>query len=520
MAGSDHSTTDWLQPPGDQGGLKRYIETISERKWLILAVVAITTLLALVYVLSADKVYEAEADLLVAPVADDSGANLAGLGLLIESNDPVRAVETAATVVETETVAARAVETLGLDRTPSSILDDVSVDPVATSNVITITAEASSPVAAADLANAFAEAAVSVRTQEMHRRIDDELPRLEARLKAFPPGTAQDLLASQIAELEGLRAGDDPTLQVSQQASAPDSPVSPRPVASIAAGILAGLVLGIGGAFALQALDPRLRREEQLRARYLLPVLARVPRQRQRKDEPLAWDQLSPDAIEAYRALGTILARPLARSGGAGAILVTSPGPSEGKSTTALNLATSLALSGKRVILIEADLRHPAIGKALGMSVDRGVVSVLIERTRLHESLVSARVGGDNLQLLLAEQVGVAGGELLALPAAQRLVDEAKMLADYVIVDSPPLATVIDALPLARTVDDLLVVVRLGETRLNRIQELAELLAESEIKPSGFAVVGVPRVHNAYYGDYRRRLRSERAEPRIATRQG
>lgn len=510
---TNNAPTEWLQPPGDQQGLKRYIETLRERRWLVVALVILTTLAAALYVFTADEVYEAEAELLVTPLSEDAAANLAGLGLIPPSGDPLRSVETAATLIETDSIAARAAEILGIDRKPSAVLDDISVDPVATSDILTVTAHGGSPEEAAGLANAFADAAIEVRTEQIHDRIDAQLPQLEARLDALPEGATRDVITTQVAAMETLRAGDDPSLQRAERATVPESPVSPRKKASIAAGIIGGLILGIGAAFALQVLDPRLRREAQLRTRYRLPVLARVPRERSRKADPLVWERLSPGAIEAYRRLRAILARPWTRSGGPGSILVTSPGPSEGKTTTALNLATSLALSGKRVILIEADLRRPSIAKALGITVNRGVISVLIEEARLEQSLLSSPTVGDNLQLLLAEQAGVWGGELLALPAAQRLVDESKLLADYVVVDSPPLATVIDALPLARTVNDILLVVRLGSSSLGRIHELAELLADTGIRPTGFVVLGTPRTPQAYYGEYRRGAAFESESP-------
>ena len=511
MPDARKTDTEWLQPPAESQGLKRYFETVRERMTLVIAAVLATTAGALIYVVLADEVYEADAEILVSPITDEAGA-LAGLGLLVQSNDPLRVVETAATLVESDAAAEAAARELGTDRDPQSLLRSVSVEPVAESNVLSVTAEASSGQAAADLANAFANGAVQNRTDVLHERVDAELPALERRVEDLPPGTTRDALTAELARLERLRAGNDPTLEVVSEATVPGSPTSPRKLASIVAGALAGLVLGIGGAFALRVLDPRLQRESQIRDRYRLPILARIPKERGSSELPLDWEHLSPGSIEAYRTLRAILARPLARSRDSGSIMVTSAGPSEGKTTTAINLATSLAFAGKRVILIEADLRRPSIAAALSVTAERGVISVLIEEATLEDSLVPAPVTNGNLGLLVAEQAGPWGSELLALRAGQRLVDQAKEVADYVVVDSPPLATVVDALPLARTVDDMLLVARLGVTRLDRLQELAELLADTDITPTGFTLIGVPRTgRDGYYGADR---------PRIATGDG
>ena len=183
-------------------------------------------------------------------------------------------------------------------------------------------------------------------------------------------------------------------------------------------------------------------------------------------------------------------------------MLVTSPSPSEGKSTTAINLASSLALAGNRVILIEADLRRPSIGDALEVSTHYGTGSVLLGMADFQDALVETKAYGRYLRLLLADKSGAASGfmaDQLFLPAAADLVQEAKGLADYVIVDSPPLSEVIDALPLAQQVDEVLVVVRLGRTQLIKLQNLAELLARHDIEPVGFAVVGVQATGEGYY---------------------
>jgi succinoglycan biosynthesis transport protein ExoP len=195
---------------------------------------------------------------------------------------------------------------------------------------------------------------------------------------------------------------------------------------------------------------------------------------------------------------------------------VSGSSPSEGKTTTAINLAASLALAGDHVILIEGDLRRPAVGGALGLTTNGGIVDVLLDNAKIEDTLVTSEAYGPTLGFLLADQSGGWTTELFSLPAAQRMVEDAKRLADYVIIDSPPLNDVVDALPLTRSVDDVLVVVRLGRSRIDRITRLAELLANNGVKPAGFAVIGTDRPGRfdySYYGESESRNGADEGSP-------
>jgi receptor protein-tyrosine kinase len=213
---------------------------------------------------------------------------------------------------------------------------------------------------------------------------------------------------------------------------------------------------------------------------------------------------------EGYRSLrATLIGLERRRHGNV--ILITGSSASEGKTTTAVNLAASLTLAGKRVILIESDLRHPVLGGVFGVQADEGgVVSVLLENRTLEQAMVPSESHGPNLQLLLADFSGGWIADLFSIPTAARLVDDARQLADYVIIDSPPLNEVVDALPLARMSDAVVLVARLGVTKLDKLGQLAELLDENGVVPSGFALVGTPRPgrnESHYYGEQRDKRR-------------
>ena len=233
-----------------------------------------------------------------------------------------------------------------------------------------------------------------------------------------------------------------------------------------------------------------------------------------RTDRAIAPHQLSPAGVEAYRTLRATLTAGRWGDGRTRSVMITGASPSEGKSTTALNLAASMALAGKRVILIEADLRRPKIGSALGVRATRGIASVLIDGLPLGDALQTTDAYGENLRLLLVDRAGEWMADQFSLPAARGLVDEAKEMADCVIIDSPPLTEVVDALPLVQMTDDLVIVVRLGRTQTTRLRRLGELLAQYRIKPAGFALVGVsPTSEYGYYTTERPMTISEEAPP-------
>lgn len=470
--------------------MRRYLQTVRERRWIVLATFVIVFGLAAAYVAAATRVYEAQTDVLVTPV--QSIDPVAGLGPIVESSDPTLAVETAAQLISTPAIAEETIIRLGPDAPtddPQQLLEQVSVEPVSQSNILAVTAEADTAAEAATLSNTFARAGVDSRDEALNERIDEKVRQLRRSLGALPRGSAE--AREQAALLVDLQVRDkDPSLQVVTPAIPPETFARPRVALILIAAALGGLVLGVAIAVALRLFDPRLRREEQLRSLLDLPVLARVPDERAMGKRPMPPQTLSAQSVEAYRTLRATLA---ARAPGDGpvSILITGASPGEGKTTTAISLASSFALAGSRVILIEADLRRPAIARTLEVEVEKGVVSVLTENCEIEEALVPAPIVVSGLGLLLSDYSGPGNaGELFALPIAEKLIDDAKQLADVVIVDSPPLTEVIDALPLAQRSDMVVIVSRLGQSDLRRIKELGELLADSGVTPAGFALLG------------------------------
>ena len=295
-------TADWVQPPPEQEGLSRYVATIRERIWVVLMALGIALAVVILYLATATKMYEAEADLVITPQPAQS-TSLITLPVIYQSSDPTRDVQTAARLVANVDVANRVRAKLHSNLSADELLALIKAEPVASSNFVAVTARAPSPAEARDVANAFATEAVALQTQRLHQYVAQTLPGLLARLRASGRNASPELQQA-VTQLQTVAAAPDSTIRPQTSAVLPTASVSPRPLLSLAGGIVGGLLLGIAGAFALQVLDPRLRREEQLRRLYRLPILARIPKeQRASTDTPLQPLSLSPAASEAYRTL-------------------------------------------------------------------------------------------------------------------------------------------------------------------------------------------------------------------------
>jgi Mrp family chromosome partitioning ATPase/capsular polysaccharide biosynthesis protein len=489
---SDSSrASDWLAPQGPREGLGHYVEVVRDRRRLIVTCVVIVTLIAFAYSKLASPSYKAESHLLVTPVNGET--SLIGLGLITSSGNPTGDVSTAASLVTTSEVAALVAARVG-NMTGRAVLAHVSAVPVAQSNVVAVSATASTAKRAQELANAFALATVQNRTRILHRQLESIIPTLKRQVEALPAiqRTGQGSLGERLSSLQTLLAGPDPTISVESLAQRPESPSWPRTKLSVVAGVLIGLVIGLGGAFALESLDPRVRREETLRRIFRLPVLARIPRERRPASRklPMRPGELSPAAQESYRMLRVALGA-RGHTEGTRSMMITGSTRSEGKSTVALNLAATLAFSGHKVILVEADLRRPSLAGALDLLAKRGkrgTAGVLMGEISLADALVPVKRLSDNLSALLVEQSAPYLADGL-LAASDEIVAQARELADYVIFDAPPVTEVSDALPLSEHVDDVLIVARLGYSRTDQLVNLGEVLSRQGVRPSGLVIV-------------------------------
>jgi Mrp family chromosome partitioning ATPase/capsular polysaccharide biosynthesis protein len=453
--------------------------------------------------------YQATANLLVTPLPQDD-TTYRGLQLLRDSGDPTRTVQTAASLVDSPAAARRTAQVLGSDWSTQKVIDSVTIEPEGESNILAVTGSADDAATAARLANTYARQTLAVRRDTLQRDVGPLLNQLKARQKTIGSSdtTAAAELEDRVNQLESVRTGSDPTLQISQAAEVPASPSGASAPVILVLALVAGLALGSAAAVVIELLDRRIRDEEEALAILPLPILARVPLVRKhlgigRHTE--AWT-LPPAVREAFRTL--LLQLPQRRDEGGRVLMVTSASTGDGKTTSAINVAATLAGSGERVILLDLDLRKADVAQRLAvaepvhlsqlLSPERDLVSML----RTPASLPAISVLATELQQGDAILLDALYGRL------PQLVSEARQLADHVIIDTPPLGEISDALRLIGYVDDLLIVVRPGNSDRVGLSTTADLLGRTGTDPAGFLVVGgTPGPTSSYYsyGQHRRR---------------
>ena len=295
------------------------------------------------------------------------------------------------------------------------------------------------------------------------------------------------VLKEELAQIEVTGAVSPGGVEVVSAAAVPKSPSSPKPVRNGLMGLVIGLLLGIGAAFVAEYFDDKVYTKAQAeRLTGGTPVLAMIPKVPGAKRAGTSIiseiDPFSP-ATEAYRSLRTSM-QFAGHNGRLKTILVTSSSGSEGKTSTVVNLAVVLAKAGERVVVVGCDLRRPRIGGFLGRGEVPGFTNVLLGRDELKSSLQTVP-NTPGLALLATGLVPPNPAELLGSDKAGSIFRLLAGAFDTVIVDSPPVLPVADALILARYADAVLMVVSAGHTTEAELQRATELLQQVGVRLTG-----------------------------------
>ena len=315
----------------------------------------------------------------------------------------------------------------------------------------------------------------------------------------------------------GLRSSN---IRVVDIARTPTYPIKPNVPRNLELGLLLGLACGIGLVFVLESLDTSIRNTEELSAISALPALGIIPLQLssngtlrkrlkavsaeiEKSGSPtlITYARPQSEAAEAYRALRTSI---LLSSFGAPpkVILVTSAMPQEGKTTVSANSALVLAQRGSRVLLVDADLRRPAVGKLFGMR-SRGGLSTLISGSDKVEDVVLSCPEVPTLWILPAGPIPPQPAELLGSTVMKDLIAHWRDSFDHIIIDTPPCLSVTDAVLLSPEVDRVILVARSGQTTKAALRRACDVLLQVNARVMGIVLNALNRRSGeGYYYQY------------------
>ena len=471
--------------------LRDYVKIFRQRWWVIVVcgLVGAVVMFVITPAKASDQAptrsYTATATLLVGSVEGGGGASMP-LGRI-------------ALYVTTGEVPVRAAQQLGFEDDPAVLAQQISVSQDPAAAALTISAKNSNAQVAADRANVFAQTTVDYFNE-------------------LGSGTTLTILqaATPIADNPG------------------GAVIPPNRALRTGLGVLVGLLLGLGVAIVIDHLDARLRTRDEIHEATDLPVIAEIPKlpraERQAQSIVVSQSPLSVYA-DGYRAARSALlhaptipinTEPPARSGtggtfgsweaddtygpvtateaapGGSVVMITSALAGEGKTTSAANIAASFAETGKRVLVIDADLRSPNLHELFDVPQGAGVSDFLSQPKAISLSTL--------VRPTSIEGVGiVTAGTQLEHPASltsrmEPLVQAARKLADIVVIDSSPILGASDGFDIIPLVDSVLLVVRSGRLTAVAAQRVAELLKRFQVPVAGIVMVAVPAIASDGYG--------------------
>lgn len=412
---------------------------VLRRRWRLVTALTVLAVGAAVAVTAlSTPVYQAEVQLFVSlRDSGNDGTTTAYQGNLFTQER----VKSYAKIANSPAVTRAVIQQLDLDQTPDTLARRISATAPPDTVLVDLTVKDTSAQRARDIAN-------SVATQ----------------------------FTKVVGDLERPAPGQSSPVKVTvvRPASVPTSPVSPRPVLNVALGLLLGLVSGIGFAVLRETLDTSIKSSEDLQKLTGSSALGIISYDAQAQKNPLVSQVDSRTGRgEAFRTLRTNL-RFVDVDNPPRVVVITSSVAGEGKSTTACNLALTLASAGVRVILVEGDLRRPRVADYMGLEGAVGLTDVLIGRAKLEDVLQPW--GASMLSVLTSGALPPNPSELLSSSQMTDLIGALRARADVVLIDAPPLLPVTDGAVLARECDGAIVIVRHGKTTREQATKALEAL--------------------------------------------
>lgn len=429
--------------------------------------------------------------------------------------------KTLSVLIGSRPVLEQAIDELGIGLRPGQVRTKLTVAPVRDTQLIAVFVRDASPQKAADLANKISDVfiqqytaqqaqasgaardvlqgqiektqsaidATTTQLQQLRDSADADTPNVQAQIAELQSqlNQQQDQLNGQLVTLQQMDINSSQLgsqLRVAEPAVSPVHYVSPRVKVNTALGGILGLLIAAGLVIGIGYLDDTIKNSEDVRELAHTTALGGIPVLQAKEGlEPLQFPR-SP-ATEAYRGVRTNLQ--FASLGhDMRSVVVTSPRPGDGKTTTAGNLAVVLAQGGQRVILVDADLRKPRVHKLFsGLSNRTGLTNLLLADARADLEPLLQRTAVPDLRILTTGPLPPNPSDVLNSPRMREVVERLEEAADVVLIDCPPTA-LSDPRITANHVDGVILVTTGGRTRTKEL-----IRAVQEIERTGTPMIGV-----------------------------
>ncbi len=503
--------------------LRQYLALFRQWWWLVVLVMALAGGVAYAVSSQMTPIYRASTKLLINQAPSSQATDYT---TIVTSE---RIASTYAQLLTTRPVLEETLARMGVDMSPGQIAGMISVSPVSETQLMVVSVTGPDPQFDAALANTlvttfaeyimetqsqrFADSLQSLKGQiddmelrmsQTQKSIDasldpDEKDRLETRLDQY-----KQIHSSLLMSYEGVRmtqAQTSSTLVQIESALVPGVPIGPKTMQNTLLAVVVGGMLAVGGILAFDALDDTIKTPDEITRKLKLPVMGAIERFDEPEDGRLVTrSQPRSPVAESFRALRTNVQyasvdRPLRT------LLVTSPAPSEGKTTVISNLAAVMAQGGRQVTVVDADLHRPRMHSVFQTSQRPGLSSLFIDEVKLHLNGSRQPSGIERLGVMASGELPPNPSELLGSNRMRLIINALLEHSERVLIDTPPVLSVTDAVVLAPLVDGVLVVVRPGQTKMAALRTTIERLRYVGGNVVGVVLNGID-YRSARYGYY------------------
>jgi len=487
--------------------LHDYLRVIRERKWIIIQAVIVFLAVAFFISYSQKPVYEATT------IIDLKSRAPSLFDIYMSSfwGDSERTMETQMRVIKQRRLAQSVASKLGLDLTPEEIQGKIVTSKIELTSLMEIKIRDTDPKRAQEIANVLTEEYVIFRKEtniqeigaarravynkmqevkeeiiDLGRKIADESGSISSDIQT-QWNMATGIYVTLGEKYEQLRIDETLTgsgIDIIEKATFPGAPVEPDIQRNVLIALAGGLMFGFLASFGIEYLDNTIKNREDLERIIGLPILGQIPTDTFTGKEgglvTIEYPKSAPS--ESFRTLRTNI-RYLNYDKSLHNIIITSAGPQEGKTTTAANLAASIAQTGTQVILICGDLRKPALHKIFGIKKSPGLTNVLSGTIDLDKVIQDSGIEG--LKIITSGPIPPNPAEMLASSRMFELLESLRRRADIILIDTPPINLVTDAAVLSSFTDGVILVTRAGITTKDMLLAAKDSLSKVTTKVLG-----------------------------------